>query len=236
MIRKIIAFLIIIALVLSVGVTRVYATEEGTIVGNENGYIQDENGNDIAVNPDESDNNQNNQGPAEYVGQETIPSKDEFYANGDYNVGSEANNGTTTGPVISEDDMIVDENQIGFLAIKLEVSEDFYQNVLVELYNRKTAQIVQIPVYAANNWTENVEVPVGKYMVYNVQAGKPVVSIQDEKPRDRRFLFSAVSIIIPWVEEELVALCCLFLYSECLVLHHKSSTYYRLHPFGFELA
>ena len=178
MTKKVIAILLFVTMVFSMLPTVVYATESGEYDGNENGYVQNEDGTETEFNPNGgSDTDADDEGPAGYVEQEDMPSKEEFYESNNMNVGGGTENsgnqggpGNTTG-VVGNDDIIIDESGTGFLTVKLEVPEDFYENVLVELYNRKTGEIVQIPVYASNNWLSKNDIAAGYYMVYNVLAG-----------------------------------------------------------------
>ena len=178
MTKKVIAILLFATMVFSMLPTVVYATESGEYEGNEHGYVQNEDGTETEFNPNgDLETETDNEGPADYVEQEDMPSKEEFYESNNMNVGGGNENsgnqggpGNTTGTV-GNDDIIIDESGTGFLTVKLEVTENFYENVLVELYNRKTGEIIQIPVYASNDWLSKNDVAAGYYMVYNVLAG-----------------------------------------------------------------
>jgi hypothetical protein len=172
MIKKILAILLVAATLLSIIVVPAYATQvDGPTVEEGDMYIENEDGSvseytpPETVSPDEA-------GDAEYVEQGELLSKEEWYAQqGITPGGSVTNNNNTNNSGVSYDDIIIDEDGTGTVTVKFELPEDFYQNILVELYNRKSGEIVQIPVYSANKWEARQEVPSGYYLVYNVLAG-----------------------------------------------------------------
>lgn len=59
----------------------------------------------------------------------------------------------------------------GYLSVRINVSDDFYENIQLELYNRDTTEIVKVPIYAVNKWVERTQIPAGRYTVSNVIAG-----------------------------------------------------------------
>ncbi|MEE0929991.1 MAG: hypothetical protein UIM53_03245 [Acutalibacteraceae bacterium] len=81
----------------------------------------------------------------------------------------------TSDSAPTETEVVVAEvsNEKGTVIINLDIPEsmNFKQNVVVQLYNRKTGTIVEVPVYLTNNWRAQQEIPTGSYMVYNALAG-----------------------------------------------------------------
>lgn len=79
----------------------------------------------------------------------------------------------------NEGQRVIDKHEIesssftgeGVLSITINVPEGFWENILVQIYNRNTGEIIDFPVYAINDYIGRLPVPAGKYMVYSVTAG-----------------------------------------------------------------
>ena len=173
--KRIISILLMLALILSLAVAPVYATEVGNV--GLDGFIENEDGSTSDFDPSELETEiprSDDEEDAELVGGGEVLSKDEWYAqNGEANkntsTGTTGTTGTSNGSV-SADDMIIDKNGTGKISFKFDLPEEFYENILIELYNRETGDIIQIPVYATNNWEAHETVPAGYYLLYNVLA------------------------------------------------------------------
>lgn len=160
---------LLLCLLCSFVIMPVYATDE-IVVGDGEMYVENEDGSlseyvpPETVSPDET-------GSAEYVERGEVLTKEEWYAQQGITTGGNGANSNTNSSGVSYDDVIIDETGTGTISVKFDLPENFYQNILVELYNRKTAEVIQVPVYASNEWTARKDVPAGYYMVYNVLAG-----------------------------------------------------------------
>lgn len=59
----------------------------------------------------------------------------------------------------------------GFVIVELTVPKTLDRDIVVELYNRDSGEVVKVPVYKVNGYYSRMEVPVGGYMVSNVIVG-----------------------------------------------------------------
>lgn len=149
--KKLITSLLMASMIFTMVPSPIYASEVG-VVGSTD---EQEESNETFENEDD----------ITYAEQTPAMSPDEFF--------SSLNENETEAPVTESatEETEIDTSGKGYLSIKLTVSDDFYENVQLELYNRDTMEIVKVPVYASNNWTEHAEIPAGRYMVSNVLVG-----------------------------------------------------------------
>ena len=76
---------------------------------------------------------------------------------------------TETTEQLSEEIALVEEEAMGMLVTNIKVPTEFYENIQVEIYDRESGEILKVPVYAENEWTGKMSIPVGSYMVWNVR-------------------------------------------------------------------
>lgn len=143
--KKLFTTLLIASMAMTVLPRPVYATEVGVI-----GSAQEEN----------NETSENVESDITYAEPGDAMSADEFFS---------SLNGGKESSTMEEGD--IDVSGTGFLSVKINVSDDFFENIQLELYDRDTMEIVKVPVYASNEWTEKAEIPAGKYMVSNVIVG-----------------------------------------------------------------
>lgn len=170
--NKILICLILCVALLCSSIT-VFATENGDFIVNPNDkeYVQDEDGNWVEVEPTEPEQWDDiviEEDPNEGRTEEDI--YNEIYGDGNNNNGSSNTDNNSSFGDYTDIDVNVGTGE-GVLTIIIDVPEDFKRDVLVELYERSTGNIVKIPVYAINKWQERTTIPAGNYMVYNVLAG-----------------------------------------------------------------
>lgn len=136
-------------------------------------YVEDENGNLIEyTEPTEST------GPIEVTEPEKTDEElfEEYMASinlptpegptGDVSQTPDSDFGNTeTAPEYTPD-----YNGEATIFVKIEVENDFYDNIAVGLTNRDTQEEIIIPVYATNKWEAMHSVPAGDYLVYYVAA------------------------------------------------------------------
>lgn len=157
--KRLIMTLLTASLVCSFVPATVHATEIGT-TGDT--YVEGE---------DRVEEDIDNEGNASYVVPDDVVSKEDFY-----NSTEGSGNANDNEFVVGIPEAELDLSGQGQLRIAIEVSESFYENIQVTLYNRDTREEIKVPVYAANKWIENVEVPAGRYLVSNVLAGGDDIS------------------------------------------------------------
>lgn len=157
--KNLVMTLLTASLVCSFVPATVYATEVGT-AGDT--YVEGE---------DRVEEDISNEGNASYVVPDDVISKEDFY-----NSTEGSGNANDNEFVVEIPEAELDLSGQGQLRIAIEVSESFYENIQVTLYNRDTREEIKVPVYAANKWIENVEVPAGRYLVSNVLAGGDDIS------------------------------------------------------------
>lgn len=148
--KKLIMALLATSMVCTILPSHVYATEIGT---SGDTYVEEEN----------REENTENEGNASYVEPGQSMSKEEFY--------NSLNNTENGNGAPTNEDVELDLSGEGQLRLAIEVSDTFYENIQVSLYNRDTRETIKVPVYASNKWIENVQIPAGRYLVSNVLAG-----------------------------------------------------------------
>ena len=164
----------LVCLIMLSSVIPVFATEVGGLVvkPGDKEYVQDEETGEWVEVPPETEPKEwdeiiEEEDPNEGMTEEDI--YDMIYGDKNNNNGSANTDNNGTVGDYTDIDINVGTGE-GTLTIIINAPEDFKRDILVELYERSTGEVIKIPVYALNKWEERATIPAGNYMVYNVLA------------------------------------------------------------------